>query len=491
MDESPRNILWLTMDHVTFHHYRLTQGARPVLQTYERLCREGICFSQCKSVQPLCMPARASMLTGLYGHHHGVYDNDCKDGTAAPLVCEILRDAGYDLGYFGKNHSGIESERFCFDGFFPSGYGNPYLTPEYRAYLERFQLHPPLFVQEWGASGHTGRQDDIFDLTMQDRLNCYASGYLLTPGPVHEADFLADAAIHWLDGRSDRTKPFVLRVDTWGPHHAYQPPATRRTTICPTEIKEYPSFAHPYGIDKPAFAARFVEAFARSHPSLQTWRDWQPIMARAYEQYSHIDDVFGRLIEAIRQRGFAQNTCILLTADHGDAIGSHGGMFDKCGDMQEELMEVPMVLYVPGFAGNQRIDSLTSNLDVAPTILEMAGLPVPSYMDGHGLLSLAGGQSKPRETLLCEHYGHFGVHCQQRTLYWKQYKYVASQGGVHELYDLQEDPFELHNRISDPQAHALCAEMRERMLTAMCETGDDSPLCSELHAADVRKAGSQ
>ena len=76
MTKRPFNILWLTMDHVTFHHYRHTAGARPVLNTYEALCREGISFSSCKSVHPLCMPARATMLTGVYPHRHGGINND-------------------------------------------------------------------------------------------------------------------------------------------------------------------------------------------------------------------------------------------------------------------------------------------------------------------------------------------------------------------------------------------------------------------------------
>ena len=125
MRKRPFNILWLTMDHVTFHHYRYTSGARPVLNTYESLCREGISFSRCKSVHPLCMPARASMLTGVYPHRHGCLDNDTPAQPSGLLVCEQLRDAGFALGYFGKNHSGIESARFCFEGFFPAGYGNP------------------------------------------------------------------------------------------------------------------------------------------------------------------------------------------------------------------------------------------------------------------------------------------------------------------------------------------------------------------------------
>lgn len=233
------------MDHVTFHHYRHTAGARPVLNTYEALCREGISFSSCKSVHPLCMPARATMLTGVYPHRHGGINNDTHARPDAPLVCERLRDAGFDVGYFGKNHSGIESEQFCFEGFYPSGYGNPYLTPEYRAYLDRQGLDHPLFEQEWSqqTADTSAFPNGTYDLTREDNFNRYCSGYLSTPGPVHEVDFLADAALRWLDGRQDKTRPFVLRVDTWGPHHAYQVPLAYKDLIPPEEICEYPSYS--------------------------------------------------------------------------------------------------------------------------------------------------------------------------------------------------------------------------------------------------------
>lgn len=484
MRKRPFNILWLTMDHVTFHHYRYTSGARPVLNTYESLCREGISFSRCKSVHPLCMPARASMLTGVYPHRHGGLDNDTPAQPSGPLVCEQLRDAGFALGYFGKNHSGIESDRFCFEGFFPAGYGNPYLTQEYRRYLKEHRLSAPLFVQEWAqqTDDTPAFGNGVFDLTKQDSFNRYCSGYLATPGPVHEVDFLADAALHWLTECRDPEQPFVLRVDTWGPHHAYQAPLACKDLIPPEQICEYPSFAHPFGPERPGFAAEFLRDFHSRSRTLGSWQDWQPIMARAYEQYSYIDAAFGRLIQAVREVGGAENTCILYTADHGDAIASHGGMFDKCGNMQEELMDIPMALYVPGGPAGLRIDSLTSNLDVVPTILEMAGLPQQEELDGQSLLALAEQDTPPREQLMCEHYGHFRVHLQQRTLYWKNYKYTATENAVHELYDLARDPFELNNLFHCPEMQEVRREMQQRLLAEMQRHDDGSPLAGPLRA---------
>lgn len=84
-------------------------------------------------------------------------------------------------------------------------------------------------------------------------------------------DFLADAALRWLDGRQDKTRPFVLRVDTWGPHHTYQVPLAYKDLILPEEICEYPSYSHPYGEDKPAFAGEFLRDFHARSRSLRSW----------------------------------------------------------------------------------------------------------------------------------------------------------------------------------------------------------------------------
>ena len=484
MGTAYRNVLWLTMDHVTFHHYKNTLGARPVLDTYERLCREGVSFTNCKSVHPLCMPARASMLTGLYAHKHGKLNNDPQPEKGARLICQTLREHGFDLGYFGKNHSGYTDSRFCFDGFFPSGYGNPYLTPEYRAYLEENGYQPPMFRQEWGQHLDTSlaHPDGLVDLSREDLFNCYASGYLDNTDPVHEVDFLVAKALDWLDHR-DSSRPFVLRLDTWGPHHAYQPPKSVADEIHAEDIRPYPSLHTPYTAgEKPEFYSTFLGNLRGMHAAICSESEWQLVASRAYAQYTYIDRAFGRLIDAVRARGYGENTCILMTADHGDGIGTHGGMFDKCGDMQEELMDVPMVLYIPGRVGGQTVPSLTSNLDVAPTILEMAGLPVPSYMDGRSLLSLADGKIAPREVLMSEHYGHFQVHLQQRTLYKDCWKYTATENELHELYNLQEDPFEMHTLIHVPQAQETAQQMRAALLAEMERTGDDSVLKGTLAA---------
>jgi len=160
------NIVWLLTDHHVFAHHYTRPGPRPVLPTYERLGREGVSFSRAYAVCPLCTPARASMLTGVYPHRHGMLMNNGDCGSrldfdpGTRLFSHVLRDAGYRCGYFGKWHCGEERGPldFAFEGWSMLGYGHPYWTDEYAAYLEEFGLPQATVDVEWhfGNRSHMG-----------------------------------------------------------------------------------------------------------------------------------------------------------------------------------------------------------------------------------------------------------------------------------------------------------------------------------------------
>ncbi|MBD2869014.1 sulfatase-like hydrolase/transferase [Paenibacillus arenilitoris] len=487
MTDRKPNIVWIMLDHVTFRHYKMTSGAKPALIAYERLAGEGAEFTQCRSVHPLCLPARASMMTGVYAHKHRKYRNrEGQEDAGYPLYFETLAKQGYRVGYFGKNHSGFELQPLGVEGFYPGGYGNPYLTDEYKRYLTRNGLEAPVFVQEWGIN--QGRfPNGEYDLTETNNFNTYSSGYIKSPGPVHESDFLLAMAEDWLTSEtSPAGQPFSLRVDIWGPHQAYQVPLASKDTIDPRAIEEYPSFADEMK-DRPGFVQSY-HANIRDRNAAQSWEEWQPVMQRAYEHYNYIENAVHRFLDRLEALGLADNTVVLYTADHGDSLGSHGGMVDKAGDMMEELMHIPLVVRGPGVKAGARSEALVSNFDLVPTVLELAGAAVPEWMDGRSLVSeLGGAAANRREDFMAEHYGHFDVHAVQRALYYKNYKYVASDEWVHELYDLQADPFEMNNLCSDPAYAPILSEMRARLLANMKrfdDTGDDSRrLARALEAA--------
>ena len=458
------NILWLTLDHVTFRHYRLNKKAKPILPTYERLGRQGVTFDHCKSAHPLCMPARASMLTGVYTHKHGIFRNgpDMWLATEYAPAASVLKDAGYRLGYFGKNHSGMDLAAVGFEGYFPASYGNPYMTQEYKDYLKRKGLPDPIFHHEGGMSEKFEVGKD-YNLVETNYFNHPNWGYFKEKGPFHEIDFLLDMAGDWLRERASENAPFVLRLDAWGPHQAYQIPLDYKDTIINAEdIEPYPGYdedALPY---KPAFAGNFLE-WQRGRAGKggkKCWKEWQLPLKRAYEHYSYIDMRLGSLLDDLERLGLAENTAVIFTADHGDAIASHGGMFDKCGDLAEELMDIPMVVSAPGLPKGVVNSSFVSNLDVVPTVLDLLGVKKPYEMDGISLKQVALGNLE-RDRLMCEHYGHHGVFYDQRVIYRGVWKYVETKDEMDQLYNLEADPYELRNEAdSCPQ---VLAEMKKEL----------------------------
>lgn len=492
------NILWVVLDHVTFRHFKLMQGAVPVLPAYERLAREGCEFTNCHSVHPLCLPARATMLTGVYANNHGKLDNGDYPDCGLPFYTDYLQRLGYRTGYFGKNHSGYENFREKgLEGFYPESYGNPYHTREYREYLDKNGYGNPIFHQEWGMSTVFKQENGVvisekkyengdYDLTESDNFNMYSAGILRDSGKVHESDFITRSALEWMEGCAESGAPFAVRVDMWGPHHAYQVPWEMKDLLKAEDIQEYPTFREP-----PEQKAKMVRDFrSRIHDRnpLQTWEEWQPLMKRAYEQYSYIDKAVGEMLDGLDQKGLADKTVVIYTADHGDALGSHGGLVDKAGDMMEEVMHIPLVIRWPGAAKGIVCNELVSNLDLTPTVLQAAGLEAPDYMDGAGLSDLVfGNNCKWREDFMAEHFGHFGIRAAQRTLYYGSYKYIATENDVHELYDLAADPFERKNLIQEPEYRETAACMRRRLLENMDRFGDDSEDVADIR----RKAGSE
>lgn len=480
--ETRPNILWIMLDHVTFRHYKMIQGARPVLRTYERLKREGMEFTNCHSVHPLCLPARASMLTGMYASSHGKLDNEAYPDAGYPFYTDYLKRLGYRIGHFGKNHSGYENfPEKGIEGFYPESYGNPYRTKRYLDYLDKHGYGHPIYHQEWAMpTGNHMFENGDYDLTQEGNFNMYCAGYLKDTGRVHESDFLTCEALDWIRECSHCGAPWAVRVDMWGPHHAYQVPWECKDLLNAEEIQEYPTFSEP-PVQKAEMVKYFQKRIHDRNP-LTTWEDWQPLMKRAYEHYSYIDLAVGRMLDRLEEKGLLKNTIVIYTADHGDALGSHGGLVDKAGDMMEEVMHIPMVIRWPGVTNGGSCDALVSNLDLVPTVLEMAGCRPPSYMDGLSMAPLLRGENCMREDLMAQHYGHFGIRAPQRVLYYKNYKYIANEKDVHELYDLEQDPFERKNLIIEPEYKNVVDCMCQRLLTNMEKHEDCGELVQDIRA---------
>ena len=206
-----------------------------------------------------------------------------------------------------------------------------------------------------------------------------------------------------------------------------------------------------------------------------------------------VDAAGGLVLDKLDALGLAENTLVIWTADHGDALASHGGRFDKGSYLTEEVLRVPLALRYPGkIPAGQRSNALTCGIDIAPTILDAAGTQFERPVDGESLLPLAtGGDFGERQSLLVETYGHgFGTIELGRALIKNQYKLIAYQNHDGELYDLEADPYELVNLYQRPDYRNLILELEAELQAWLRETGDrdfSAPVSDAMRAEDEQK----
>jgi arylsulfatase A-like enzyme len=493
------NIVWLNADHYAYTHHFDQDLNRDLISTptFDRLCAEGTRFDNAYTVCPLCTPARASLVTGQYPHRHGILNNDGKFGSRqaflpdAPIYSQDLREAGYRSALFGKWHAvgggAGTAQDHGFEGWTAPGYGDPYSTSRYKEYLqERGLPAEPMVEIEW----HIRDASRLGRMRLEDTggkasgVAFHASaGVIDAPKEVHEAYFVTHLANQYLEERARDGDSFCLRIDPWGPHQPYYVTAPFANTVDPAKIPVYPNFAHTLE-DRPShhrdYRGQITEGI-----STVTWEDWRPIVARCYEHIALVDDALGTVLATLDRLGMTENTLVIYSADHGDILAAHGGLFDKGWLMVEETMRIPLAVRPPSghFAQGKKSAALVFNLDIVATLRDAADVLSPEA-DGASLLPLLSesdtAETVWREDLMLESHGHYGRNLLQRMLRWENWKYVAhweqeqSLEERDELYDLSADPYELRNLIGDEKSKPVLFEMRRRLAANMTRFDDSS-----------------
>lgn len=481
------NILFILTDHQAFHgHDRAGEfDYRP--PHFERFCEEGIRFDRAYCVAPICTPARTSMMTGLYPSHHGLLFNtdgaqrkrDLDSGQL--LYSHHLSRAGYRNAYVGKWHCGHERLPIDYgiEGWSLPDYGKVYMSEAYRDYAQqrgfgeaRARIDHHLNRPEWNDRTLT-----LHDPSPWKFMN--ASGVLEGPPEAHEEQFVAHLAVEKLEELSQQQGPWSLVASFWGPHQPYFPSEPYASQVDPASIPEYPTFRD----DLEGRPLRYVFHRDVNHRSAHAWPEWstwQRILARAYGQGYQTDAAVGQILQALRDSGQEEDTLVIWCADHGDAVASHGGMWDKASTFTEEVAHIPMAIRWPaGMGSGLRTDRLVSNLDVTATMLDAAGAAVPAAMHSRSLLPLCREPDRADwpDHLVCQHHGHV-IEMTQRICFADRYKYVAAMFDGDELYDLEDDPFETRNLIDSPDHEEPRKRLRAYIIERIEET--DDPMARNL-----------
>ncbi|MFH1761930.1 MAG: sulfatase-like hydrolase/transferase, partial [bacterium] len=340
------------------------------------------------------------------------------------------------------------------------GYGAPMEHEDYLSYLKEFGAEKPK-IKNAITTGARGNMPGAF-----------LGGLLDGPVETSVPYYLAERAIRMLETVKKNHKDFFLRVDFWGPHLPYVLPEPYFSMYNPGDIAPSPVYDDDLK-DKPRIVSDYRKYWGVEE---YTWDDWALAVTKYFGYTTLIDEQIGRVINACRDMGLLDDTAVFYTSDHGGAVGSRG-LCDKGPFMYDEFYRIPMIAWRPGLFEQGRTDSsFVYHFDLMPTIVDLMGACPPENMDAVSLLpALTGkGQGREDDMIFCEFHGHQAPF-EQRMARDSSYKYIYNCSDTDEFYDLENDPHELKNLISNPNHNNTVKIFKKRLLEWMERVGD--PLC--------------
>lgn len=472
MNKKP-NILWICTDQQRFDS--LGCYGNPYVRTanLDRLAAEGVLFENAFSQSTVCAPSRGSFLTGRYPRTVGLRKNGQNIPGDERLVTKLLHDAGYTCGLAGKLHLTAcfpkvnhGTERRIDDGYDMFHWSHhpkeDWPTNEYSQWL---RAKGKTFV----SRPVEGSKYVVYGPDAED----------------HQAAWCAEKAIHFMEAHADKEQPWLFSVNIFAPHHPFDPPESyMRRYLDKLEHIPLPNYTDGEPDTKTSFQ-RTDHRGAYGNPKLypfhqMTDSDHRYLRAAYWAMVDLIDVQVGRMMDALERTGQLDNTIVIFMSDHGELLGDHG-VYLKGPHFYEPSVHVPLIVSWPGrFKQGVRVPALVELIDIAPTLLEAAGLDMYAGMQGMPLTKLLTGEaSEHRDDIYCENYETrssklgkgYGLMVRDRT--HKIVIYDTRDEG--ELYDLAADPTESANLWHSPEHTPLKLRMMERLCHRMAETFDPLP----------------
>jgi len=437
----------------------------------EWLSERGTLFQRAYCTTPMCSPARASLLAGLFPHTTGMVANH----QARPIsdemhlagdvrvLADMLKPSGYACAYTGKWHLGTGADRRGFSDFVTRSGDHDVDAPEQNDIL---QFARKIGVTLGGKQFGRDVDPEAYDRRTQ-------AGAALLPLAFHPSMRDVQQAVRFIRQMESEDRPFLLAYSCHEPHPPFIAPRPFSGTVDAAAMPLPATRRDPGGArvmrDRIDWQLRSAAPFSDD--------DLRAMWAAYYEAIAYVDHLLGTLLESLIDTDQFDNTLILFTSDHGEMLGSHG-MLAKGAAFYEELVNVPLLIRAPGRGKSCETTRLVSHVDLVPTILRWCGAGVPDALHGSDIRSLVeGGQDAVHDGVAFEfHSSNWGEQpCPLRGWRTERWKYVEAIEGPVELYDLSHDPEEIHNLA----AHRGSAETLEAMRTALRnwqkETGDRWP----------------
>ena len=471
------NILWICVDQQRFDTIQGLNNDVIHTPNLRKLMSESVTLTHAFVQAPVCTPSRASFLTGRYPHVTGARALGQRIDPSERLVPRILSDAGYACGLVGKLHlspcSGGRVEDRIDDGYsvFDWSHDPSNLWPGHNAWRLWLNDQGVKYPEPPGAKSESGIQ-----MALQP-----AWGVPIDPKYMHSA-WCADKAIQFIRGQR-LYNPWFFSVNTFQPHAPFWPAEEYLRRYRPEDMPA-PNYREGELKNKPVYQQLDFKGTSGGEERISFPKtselERKKIKAAYYAMIEQLDTEVGRMLQALEDTGQAENTIVIYSSDHGEMLGDHG-IFEKGPYFYEGLIRVPLIIRWPGkYKAGLRSDALVELVDLAPTLLEAAGVVVPERMQGKSLTPLLTGQTTAhRDSIFCEFFDSLAIYDPPpmavcvRTERYKIVHYQKLNTG--ELYDLHKDPEESYNLWDDSSARPVREQLMHTMVARMVDTVDPIP----------------
>jgi arylsulfatase len=462
------NILWVCTDQQRFDTIQGLSNTLIRTPNLQRFMADSVTFTNVFVQTPICSPSRGSFLTGRYPHSTGLRANGEYIRTSELLVPRILRDNAYDCGLVGKLHLApcaggrLETEERIDDGYGLFEWSHDVSDSwkghnAWRVWLEKQGVKLPPFPK-----------DHVWGMPIAPKYS--------------QTAWCADVAIDFMRKQRSAGTPWMMSVNIFQPHHPFFPTEEYLAKYDPAKM---PNPAYKEGeldnktpfqqLDHKGAYGGTGLSFEKTSPE-----EHRKITAAYYAMIEQVDVEMGRMLQTLEETGQADNTIVIFMSDHGEMLGDHG-IYLKGPYFYDCLTRVPLIIRWPKhFQAGRKVDALVEMLDLAPTLLEAAGIPKPIGMQGRSLMPLLTGESNThRDSVYMEFYNaNFNyptppLLTSVRTAQWKLNYCDKAQYG--ELYDLEKDPGEFANVWNDPHYKDTQQAMMQTLMSRMIEAVDPLP----------------
>ena len=458
-----KNVLFLMTDQHRPAALGINGNTPARTPNLDALARSGTRFDHAYCTTPVCVPSRASLLTGLWTHNHGAVNNDTGWPYEHKTLAHYLDDAGYFTGLIGKMHF-VDAQTHGFEYHIDGNDWLQYLGPKTQIFADEIGEHPnsgadfPEIDDLWKESGDpwTGH---VVDDGREGPTGL--GGISKLEEKDHVESFVTRESIRFLKKYGNGPEPFFLITSYLKPHGPLTP-VQRFYLQYPADQMKLPDTWHKENLTTlPKELLNSIEHDWLT-PELYTEENAKKRMTLYYASLAQMDDNVGKMLEALHDLGLEEDTIVLYTSDHGKMLGEHG-LWQKT-VFYEQPVGVPLIVRAPGVTkAGACCETPVSLVSVEPTLLDLCGIAVPAGLDGESLATDLRDPETTRSTIV---YSEYALQTKGAKAMVRQddFKYVSySHDAPDQMFNLRKDPEEVDNLAVLPQYSAKTQEMKAKV----------------------------